>query len=344
MSTRRNAAIILTHTTAYPFRLPDSEMQCVYCCTSFENPLDFRAHMRTDHRSYNMDTAFAHCKYECYVKADCTELQCKLCSEMFDELEKIAIHLYEFHDKKINMNFELGILPFRLENDKMDCYYCSKNFSGIRQLSRHLASHYMKFTCELCGKSYISKTSLRQHMLFGHRGDAHICRKCKERFDSAEAYKQHMNESTACWMHVCNICGDRFRGWHLKESHLMDVHGRPSKTFRCRECDKVCESRKALRIHFKFSHTDEALICSYCGQKFDSKRFLDDHLPVHTQEKHFTCSVCAKPFARKKNLEQHMWIHREEKRFQCVTCNKKFNQRVSWRTHMKSHHPEYGVV
>ncbi|XP_011569221.2 gastrula zinc finger protein XlCGF57.1 isoform X28 [Plutella xylostella] len=340
---RKNAEIILQYGTAYPFRLPEKALLCVYCGTNFQCPLEFRTHMQEDHDQFNVQTAFTHCKYEGYIKADCTELLCRICFHPCERLEVLAHHLQETHDKAIDLSYELGIMPFRLDGEKYNCYFCSKNFPGIRHLSRHLASHYLKFTCDTCGRSYISKNSLQQHMLFGHRGNTHICRKCKERFDSIDDFKNHMSESKACWMHVCNVCGDRFKGFHLKEQHLLLVHGH-RKLFHCPECSEIYESRRQLRTHFKFAHTDEAVICSYCGQKFDTKRSLEDHIPVHTQEKLHVCDVCFKAFPRKKNLAQHMWIHREEKRFECAPCNKKFNQRISWRIHMKTHHPEQGVL
>ncbi|CAG9106333.1 unnamed protein product [Plutella xylostella] len=340
---RKNAEIILQYGTAYPFRLPEKALLCVYCGTNFQCPLEFRTHMQEDHDQFNVQTAFTHCKYEGYIKADCTELLCRICFHPCERLEVLAHHLQETHDKAIDLTYELGIMPFRLDGEKYNCYFCSKNFPGIRHLSRHLASHYLKFTCDTCGRSYISKNSLQQHMLFGHRGNTHICRKCKERFDSIDDFKNHMSESKACWMHVCNVCGDRFKGFHLKEQHLLLVHGH-RKLFHCPECSEIYESRRQLRTHFKFAHTDEAVICSYCGQKFDTKRSLEDHIPVHTQEKLHVCDVCFKAFPRKKNLAQHMWIHREEKRFECAPCNKKFNQRISWRIHMKTHHPEQGVL
>lgn len=317
-------------------------MQCVYCSNVYHLPHEFRNHMRTDHVTFNVQTTFAHCRYES-VKADCTELTCRICSQPFDNLELAATHLASDHDLPIEFSVPFGVVPFKLETDKTNCYLCQKKFPGLRQLSRHITIHFPRYMCETCGKSYMSQASLRQHLKFAHRENKHICRKCCTQFNTISDYRKHFDESKKCWSHLCNLCGERFKGWHLKEQHLQQIHGRDEKKLTCPECGECFRSRKLMRIHFKFSHTDDVLTCTFCGQKFDYKSSLDCHLVVHTQEKQFPCSVCSKTFFRKKNLEQHMWVHRDVKRFGCITCDKKFNQRVSWRSHMKTHHPEQGI-
>lgn len=334
----------MLHGTAYPFRLPAETMLCVYCGTDFQCPSEFRKHMQNVHVKFNVDTAFLHVrKQRDYIKVDSTELQCRLCNQPCETLDVLASHLLETHGKEIDLTHDLGVIPFRLEGGNFNCNFCSKKFPGIRQLSRHQSTHFPRFTCETCGRSYISKASLQQHKQYGHRDNStHICRKCKASFESLDDFKNHMNESKACWLYVCNTCGERFKQVHLKEHHLESVHGKKKK-HSCPQCSETFDSRSRFSVHFKYAHTDDSAVCSYCSLKFPSKRRLEDHIPVHTHEKRHVCGVCSKAFPRQKNLAQHMWTHKE-KRFECVPCNKKFNQRISWRTHMKTHHPEKGIV
>lgn len=329
----------MKYSTAYPFRLPEESMVCVYCCEGFEDPARYRQHMDEEHQIFNVKTAFAHLS-EGYIKVDCTCLQCRICYGSFDDLESVARHLFIAHNKNVNLDFELGLQPFKVDKDKFFCAMCSWKAISIRQLSRHTQSHFLKYTCEACAKSYSTITALKHHVRFSHVGDERICRKCRKTFSTLEEKRTHVSESQKCWPHVCSVCFQRFITWNLKQVHLAEVHGAPKKSYDCPECPEVFVDRKKYRAHFKIAHTDDNFMCACCGLKFVSKRQLEDHQVVHTKEKAFPCSVCSKSFSRKKNLEQHMWIHREQKRFCCTMCNKVFNQRVSWKTHMKSYHPE----
>ncbi|XP_038221178.1 zinc finger protein 570-like isoform X11 [Zerene cesonia] len=340
---RRNAGIIVKYCTAYPFRLPENTVMCVFCCEDYTDPSEFRKHMNAEHDSIKVKTVFSHCPYEGYLKVDCTELRCRKCSVTFQKIVDAAHHLNDAHDLNINFEVHLGVQPFRFEKDKLLCGLCDKNFPCLRQLSRHMSSHYQNFTCEECGKSYTTKSSLQQHINFTHITAERICRRCKQTFGSLEAKREHVEKNSNCWVYHCVICTKRFMKWSQKEEHLVNVHGHVKRTHSCPECGLKFDTRYTYRNHFATTHAALCFVCSYCGKKFSTKRYLEEHSVVHTGVKLFDCSVCFKSFPRKANLRQHMWIHNEVKRFECKPCNKKFNQRVSYKSHMKTHHPDVRI-
>ncbi|XP_045506026.1 PR domain zinc finger protein 5-like isoform X5 [Colias croceus] len=336
---KRNAEILVKYTTLYPFRLPEEYMVCVYCCESFHDGPSYRKHMVDEHATFKVRMAFAHVT-EGFLKADITDLSCRICQVRLDTLENAASHLFDAHQKPLDVSQDLGIQPFRLEGDKLMCALCPSKAICLRQLSRHTQSHFSKYTCEACGKSYSTITTLKHHITYSHSGGNRICRKCKITFDTLEAKREHINTSKKCWTNMCNICNERFVSWKSKQTHLSEVHGVSKKTYVCPECPEVFDDRKRYRTHFRLTHTEDVYICTCCGLKFDTKKNLDEHRVVHTKEKLFPCPVCSKSFPRKKNLIQHLWIHSELKRFGCTLCNKQFNQRVTWKSHMKSYHPD----
>ncbi|XP_041968383.1 zinc finger protein draculin-like isoform X6 [Aricia agestis] len=338
---RRNAEVIVKYATAYPFRLPGSSLMCVYCCETFPKPSVFRRHMEDDHKEFNVDTAFAHCLSEGYLKVDCTALRCRVCDQTFETIETLSKHINDHHEGTLDLSHDMGLHPFKFEDDdKAKCALCEKNFPGLRQLSRHMSSHFQNFTCEECGKMFSTKGTLHNHSRFTHISDERICRKCKMTFGSLEEKRKHMETSQKCWPYQCSVCPERFMRWSGKEHHMVNVHGYAKKTYLCKECDTTFPSRNTYAEHFYAEHTDASQICPHCGRKFVNVTALHKHIVVHTKEKLFPCEVCPKSFSRKKNLIQHMWIHSEVKRFCCTVCDKHFNQRVSWKTHMKSYHPE----
>ncbi|XP_021189658.2 zinc finger protein 311 isoform X11 [Helicoverpa armigera] len=338
---KRNAELIVKYSTVYPFKLPEDSMVCVYCCETYPDPAEFRSHMDEEHDTFNPKMAFNHCS-EGFIKVDCTNINCRICFKHYQNLQQIAEHLHKDHSKALDLNFEVGLQPFKLEDNKFFCAICNAKTLCLRQLSRHTQVHFWRYTCEACGKSYATNTALRNHIRYSHIGSEKICRKCKRTFSSNEEKRKHLSESPRCWSHLCCICGQRFMSWHAKQAHLAECHGVEKKSYVCPECGQVFHERKKYRSHFRLSHTDDNYVCSCCGMKFETKKILEEHRVSHTMEKLFPCTVCPKSFPRKKNLIQHMWIHMEHKRFECKLCNKKFNQKVSWRTHMKSYHPDLG--
>lgn len=338
---RRNAKVIVQFATVYPFRLPECAMGCVFCESSFEDPAQFREHVNSAHKKFNVKDAFWHVRPCYYLKVDCTELRCRICSESFNKLDEVAAHL-NTHPQcgKVDLNHDLGLQPFILHKGRYTCALCDTKGLTIRGLSRHMQTHYVKYTCETCGKPYASSESLRSHTLTVHAGDKKcLCRKCMKYFSSADERRQHLIESPSCWPRLCRICGERFMMESQKKQHLENVHG-TKPVFACPECPKIYSNKTQRRKHFVICHTDKRMSCSYCDKKFWTKRNLAEHIVVHTAEKSFICSVCSKSFLRKSYLTQHMWVHSDIKRFECSLCKKQFVHKISWKAHMQCCHPD----
>ncbi|XP_034838280.1 zinc finger protein 879-like isoform X14 [Maniola hyperantus] len=339
---KRNAELVLEHSTAYPFRVRGKDnMLCVYCHEEYTNPNDYRAHMDECHESFTVSTAFAHCSSgKEYIKVDLTNLKCRLCSTPCDSLDEIAAHIRDSHGfSQMNTDFDIGMHPYRLSADKWICALCDKKFASLVQLCRHTTSHYRRYTCDVCGRMYLTNEALKHHTRCNHSG-SHVCRKCWSHYPTLEMKREHIKMSKPCWPFCCVTCGDRFISWEKKQEHLMKVHGRAKKVYECPDCDQTFNSRKPFYNHFSLVHSGNSYKCPCCHIKFSTKKQMEEHRFCHTGEKPFRCDECSKTFSRKKNLLQHMWIHSDNKRFACVICKKQFAQKVSLTGHMKSHHPE----
>ncbi|XP_026743948.1 oocyte zinc finger protein XlCOF26-like [Trichoplusia ni] len=337
---KRNAHIVIEYITAYPFRLPESSVVCVYCWDKFDEASAFRKHMDDDHKTANIKVAFSHI-HDGYIKVDSTFLKCRKCRVPFNNIDEGARHVKEIHKQNIDLDYDFGVQPFHMEDGKFSCGVCRAKFSNLRTLSRHVQKHFFQCTCELCGKSFSSSASLQKHIEFScpHVPKVRKCRRCRIVLYSNEDQKRHFESSQKCRQHLCSSCGERFSTWKIKRHHMELAHGIPKKDYPCPECGVVFKKPNLFRSHFKIVHTDDHFKCPSCERKFDTKYGLDRHMVVHSNERLFSCDICSKSFPRKSTLRQHMWIHSDVKRFECKLCDKQFNQKVSWKTHMKSYHP-----
>ncbi|KAG7298318.1 hypothetical protein JYU34_017918 [Plutella xylostella] len=324
---KKNAMTVVEFATAYPFRLPELDVMCVLCSRSFEDPKDFRDHFDNDHKVFNIKDTVLHLN-ESILKVDCTDLCCRLCDQLFDDVDSVANHLSAEHDKKIsNDGFLFQIYKFG--PDKWVCAYCNEKFMCLRALSRHTASHFRNFVCPTCGKKYTFDTDLTKHIKNKH-SNVLPCVKCRQTFQCDKQLKEHMDESKSCWPYKCMYCAERFRSHSIKTTHMENIHGIAARIFKCTVCPLEFVSSKLFRDHYTKEHTDK-FVCSICNEKFGSKYILKMHYDRHTGHKEFKCDVCGKDFLRKCQLVQHYWAHREDKRFECKLCDKKFNQKVTWK-------------
>ncbi|VVD05370.1 unnamed protein product [Leptidea sinapis] len=329
MVARRSAEAVLKYSTVCPFRVRRSELCCVYCFDEFQSGAEFKQHMDTNHRLFNVSTAFSHCSTANeYLKVDCSDLRCRVCSEIFNSIEEIARHLHDIHDvRKINPDHKIFLQPYKIDDDNWVCVICNKRMPSLTKLCRHTTSHYQKFTCDICGRSYLTNEALKYHVRCNHSGSQYTCRKCWQEFLTDEEKKHHVQTSKQCWPFCCVHCCEKFKSWEGKQKHLEDVHGKPKKKYNCTDCNEVFESRKQFYSHYTLYHTNDSFMCTCCGMKFTKKHKLEDHKITHTGEKDFECDICNKLFTRKNTLKQHMYIHKVVKRFPCPVCNKQFAQK-----------------
>lgn len=327
--------------TVFPFRLPGNHMMCLYCGSKYEVAAEFRAHMQDEHKKFNRRAVFNHVTPENFLKLDCSDIQCRLCKKQFLTLQEVTEHLKETHHAKLYLDGPLEILPYKFDERRILCGICLTKHLTLRHLGRHLTSHFQKFMCSICAKSFINITSLKHHMISCKMAGKFLCYKCKTAFDTLELRREHVMESKKCWRYTCYECGQRFMTYVERNTHISTVHNIQPTKYTCTECSEVLENKTAWRQHIRSFHVTLCRhICQYCGKGFDSFKCLNEHLVTHTKDKSFVCPDCDKPFGTKKSLIQHSWIHKEYKRFECKICVRKFNQRVSWKTHMKNRHPD----
>jgi KRAB domain-containing zinc finger protein len=167
--------------------------------------------------------------------------------------------------------------------------------------------------CQICGKAYSRKDSLKRHFQVHEEREDLQCRVCERVFTRKD-----------------NLI-----------AHERNIHSRNDKSkdniIICDMCGKQCKTKKALSDHMRL-HTKKH-VCYVCNARFTLKFQLQRHIASHYQEKQ-QCSKCGKYFMQLKEHMKRCTCTSEEGRqiFTCNSCNKSFKERRYLNQHNKNVH------
>lgn len=224
---------LLTHTET---ELPH---KCEYCSRSFSNPEHLHRHLfiHTENISYGIKYKVNRCYFckrsfksieqlmehreKCRSKkapyathrirapritsftnsSESKEFKCPLCPRSYHFIEGLESHTRRIHKSN--------------ENSKILCAICGKSVSNI---FIHMAGHAENkpYKCDLCPKTFTTKTVLRQHLLVHSGEKPFVCSSCGKAFNNYYNLQVHERIHKGDRCHKCVICGRGF----LEKSYL----------------------------------------------------------------------------------------------------------------------------
>ncbi|XP_073987260.1 uncharacterized protein [Rhodnius prolixus] len=253
---------------------------------------------------------------------------CLLCSaeeKVQGDAKAIISHMRETH------NIRLYI-----------CDMCGMEFLKRTELSAHFDQHVATeegdFQCDICNRVFNNLRLFRVHKrMHQPQPKNHICEICGKGFLSRNTLEEHMNVHTGTRPYKCNDCGKDFASKYSARAHEKTHTERP-RPYKCSQCNKSFITEQNLLQHERTHVAVRSYSCQVCGKSFSSGRNLEVHCVVHTGYKPFICRMCGKAFARKAEIRDHERTHTGEKPYQCEFCGATFGQRSNLQSHKRATH------
>ena len=170
------------------------------------------------------------------------------------------------------------------------CPKCPERYYSRQELIQHMESaNHVGFRCGLCPKVFddnIGKTKHRKSCQ-GALEDSKtkfICQECGKVFIRKCSIDNHMKQVHAPqgnW--PCEHCGKTFQTEFKLKIHVEDTHNKQQCTF----CGALLAARR-MKNHVLANHTEEHLkpfICQICRKGFATQEKLGNHMNIHTGNK-----------------------------------------------------------
>lgn len=268
---------------------------------------------------------------------------CEVCGKSF----QLKARLKEHHRK------HTGEKPYQ-------CETCGLRCMTTHALKFHKKSHLsLRHACDLCGKSFIKKQNLNEHLEKHWKKDKNIllpqiftCSVCKYELPTFRMLKHHMVGSHMLDrqdplimkekpLYECDECQEKFKHQMSLKAHKEKVHEGKimPRIFQCDVCKAVYKVKQKLINHIKSKHSDEKRYkCAQCKMRFTDIKTLYHHVLLHTGRKPFTCEYCNISFRRRDSRDIHRRKHTNDRPYQCTDCNSSFGSYTSRSNHRKKVH------
>ncbi|XP_055705866.1 gastrula zinc finger protein XlCGF7.1-like [Phlebotomus papatasi] len=143
----------------------------------------------------------------------------------------------------------------RADSLRHKCTECNRSYAHKCHLNRHMNSHYPKYSCKLCNKTYVRSYDHKTHMkMHKNRGaKPYKCEKCDKGFTRKENLKVHLLLHQFGKRFTCSLCKRKFSTKMNRDVH-MNTHSANHKSQRileCAYCGKICTKLRGMMFHMK---------------------------------------------------------------------------------------------
>ncbi|XP_055846092.1 zinc finger protein 37-like [Episyrphus balteatus] len=142
-------------------------------------------------------------------KVESNKYECKECGLFFKNPSNFKEHSRK-HDKSI----------------QFPCRHCDRKFLQKKKLEHHIMRFHLNecpFKCDICGKCYVTKSNLTDHIRSKHTKTTFDCDKCKRKFESQSGLREHKYTHDG-YPYNCPLCSVGITSRFKMKQHLMRKH------------------------------------------------------------------------------------------------------------------------
>lgn len=141
--------------------------------------------------------------------SDNAPFECYMCRAKCMSMVSMRVHLEKKHpirrdQKCIICGMKLSLFEqnehWCIDEEQMDCEYCTESFDSITEMLTHLNSHNEKkfYQCDECKRFYPLKILMKNHVKYHvDKAKTFICDICERGYSSNKLLKKHKNIHTA---------------------------------------------------------------------------------------------------------------------------------------------------
>ncbi|XP_038574569.1 zinc finger protein 135-like isoform X1 [Micropterus salmoides] len=207
----------------------------------------------------------------------------------------------------------------------LSCYVCGKTFLRKNTLTDHMRRHPVKiiYSCSVCEKTFISESSLSSHERSHAVEKPFCCPYCGRRYSKEKCLMSHLEEKYL----RCSVCKETFQCRQYFVKH-MEGHKNGNKGYGCSVCGKIFSRWSQLNSH------QCVVLEETRDRQSGSKPSQNNDVPGRDQE----CSTVKTPSSSSEcaTSSGHK-PQTEEKPFRCSVCGKTYVLENTLKKHMRLH-------
>ncbi|KAK6185177.1 hypothetical protein SNE40_007467 [Patella caerulea] len=275
---------------------------------------------------------------------------CQICGKKFMtkaalELKHMLVHKAE-NDIKNNVSNDLDDILHAVSNEDYVIEPKEEDVASVRYDSTEDESSRLSADSSVAVSSTVSVSSSK------YKDRPFPCSQCGKRY----ILKIHLNNHMAIHTNpvICRICGKKFSSKEVLEKHML-VH-KADHDMKNNATNGIDDVLLAVsNSNFVVEKKDENLLKNPIldSSTISNLSVLDNHSlnmpqPIkqevtdsHKPVRPFSCNLCKKSYTLQIHLDKHMVIHNNP--FICKHCQKKFTTQLALLTHMNRFHDDVDV-
>ena len=216
--------------------------------------------------------------------------------------------------------------------------------NGLKERGNFEYKPTVKLQCEICGKSFTSKQSLKYHFKV-HTGDyGYRCEGCGKKFIMQSRMQKCMDTHNGIFRFHCAQCNYKTNTASLLRKHQATHRSKKWLEYKtrvkqqCDMCGKTFTKKQSLNYHFKVHAGDYGYKCDGCGKKFIKQSRMQKCMDTHNGIFRYYCTQCDYKTNTASLIKKHQTIHNLERPFICTLCDNSYKTKKVLRTHVEMVH------